>query len=202
MTLGLASWLGRRLGRRAMGVVALIVAVMAAGCGSSNSSSGGGGGISGITHDSPDGAVRGLVAALVNWDGSQSGLNAVTDWVNPAQRSDFTSGFSLLGGSNVKFSFKITSFDVASVDNTDSTHAVVHVKGSASFCISGVISSVTLNTCSSSSLTPSGTKDTVNAVKVNGQWYVDSGSGTSSSSSSSDTGIPTSTDTGSSSPST
>lgn len=184
---------------RRSGAVLAIASSLAAvmvGCGSSNSSSGG---VSGGSHSSPEGAVRGFVNALTGWDGTAAGLNSVADWIAPAQRTDFTSGFTALTGANgsVKISFKVDNFDVSSVDSTTSDHATVHVKGTGSYCFSGAIAGVTASTCSTASLTPSGSKDTINTVNVSGQWYVDtSGGGGQTSSSTSVTLPPSTTDTG------
>jgi hypothetical protein len=173
-----------------------LIAVMV-GCGGSASSFGG---VSGASHSSPEGAVRGFVNALTGWDGTASGLNAVAQWVAPAQRTDFTSEFTALttAGESVKISFKVDNFDVSSVDSTTSDHATVHVRGTGSYCFSGSIAGVSASTCSTASLTPSGSKDTINTVNVSGQWYVDiSGGGNQSTTSSTSVTLPPSTsDTG------
>lgn len=189
-------------------VATLVIALSACGSGS------GGGAAGNSSHDSPDGAVRGFVNALTNWDGSSAGLSGVADWVAPSQRKDFTSSFGLFAtsaGNNFKISFKVTGFDIAGVDSKDQTHALVHVKGASNLCFSGAISGLPVNTCNSTALTQRGPKDDVPALKEAGSWYVDiSDSGGSSSSSSisigtpsssSDVGVPSSTST-SGSPST
>ena len=170
-----------------------LMAVMV-GCGGSTSSAG----VSGASHSSPEGAVRGFVNALTGWDGTAAGLNAVTEWIAPAQRTDFTSEFTALtnAGGSVKISFKVDNFDVSSVDSTTSDHATVHVKGTGSYCFSGSIAGVSASTCSTASLTPSGSKDTINTVNLSGQWYVDISGGAQSTSSTSVTAPPSTTDTG------
>ncbi|HEY6379108.1 MAG TPA: hypothetical protein VI316_08000 [Candidatus Dormibacteraeota bacterium] len=173
-------------------VVALGVALVMAGCGSSSNSAGGGG-----SHDSPEGAVRGFVAALTAWDGTAAGLTAVAEWIAPSQRTGFTSGFAALTatGGSIKLSFKIDNFTISSVDSSSSDHAVVHVGGTGSYCFSGAIAGTSQNFCTTAPLTPSGTSDTVETVNVGGRWYVDTkASGAAgSTSSSTDTGTPSST---------
>jgi hypothetical protein len=171
-------------------IAAAAVAVFASACGSSSTSSGVGGTAS---HDSPDGAVRGLVQALVAFDGSDLSINNLLLWVAPSQAETTRSALQAFSTSGAKVTFKVDNFDIAGVVKADATHATVTTKGTASACLSIAAGGATgINTCQPL------TENTFKASQENGKWYVaDFGPGTGSSGSSSSSS--SSTDTGSSS---
>ena len=174
--------------RGLIAVAAAAVAVFASSCGSSSTSSGVGGTAS---HDSPDGAVRGLVQALVSFDGSDSSINNLLQWVAPSQAATTRSALQAFSTSGAKVTFKVDNFDIAGVVKADATHATVTTKGTASACLSIAAGGATgINTCQPL------TENTFKAAQENGKWYVaDFGPGTGSSGSSSSES--SSTDTGS-----
>lgn len=125
----------------------------------------GGGSGGGANNDSPDGAVRGFIAAL-----QSSNLQSICDWVAPSQKTSCTSTLALVSGFGGQFSVSVSNFDVVStsINSSDPNKATVSVKGSAKVCVAG--------SCSSSSLTSGSSGGSVPCVKENGKWYVDFGS--------------------------
>lgn len=160
-------------------------ALVVAACGSSGSSAAG----AGATHDTPDGAVRGLVAALTAFDGSDASINNLLQWIAPSQSAATKSALQSFQATGAKVSFKVENFDIASVSTTDATDATVTVKGTASACLTltgGPGSGI--NSCQPL------TDNTFKTSKENGTWYVKDfgpGSGGSSGSSSSSSGAST-----------
>jgi hypothetical protein len=177
--------------RGLIAIAAAAAALLASACGSSSTSSGIGGTAS---HDSPDGAVRGLVQALVSFDGSDTSINNLLQWVAPSQAATTRSALQAFSSSGAKVTFKVDNFDIAGVVKADATHATVTTKGTASACLSIAAGGATgINTCQPL------TENTFKAAQESGKWYVaDFGpgtgtSGSSSSSSPSDTGSSSTT---------
>jgi hypothetical protein len=174
----------RRTARALVAALAGACALIVAACGSSNSAGG-----AGATHDTPDGAVRGLVAALTAFDGSDASINTLLQWIAPSQNAATKAALQSFQATGAKVTFKVDNFDVASVSTTDPTTATVTVKGTASACLSlagGVGTGI--NTCQPL------TDNTFKAAKENGTWYVKDfgpGAGGSSSTSSSSSSAST-----------
>ena len=164
-------------------LVAGLTAVVAA-CGGGTS-----GGSVAASHDSPSGAVRGFISAVSNND-----LKGAEDWVAPDERPAFDG--LLKGTSGFSVTFKVASFDIAgeTVDPGDPNKAQVRFSGSLQYCISGSVAGQVVNNCSA--FGGSTTSNSVDCVRVQGQWYVSAG-GTSTGAGTTDTNATsTGTDSG------
>lgn len=173
------------IGRRAAGAAGAVgFALAVAACGGSTSTVNG---VSGASHDSPEGAVRGYVGALEGFDGGSKSLNPILEWIQPSKRDDAKKALditsALPGSSGLKIKFNVSNFDVTKVEESGDK-AQVHVKGNGSVCVQGTVAGQNLNTCQAQGLA-SNNKDSVQAVKVDGKWYVGDINGGSSGSSSS-----------------
>ncbi len=105
-------------------LVAVILLMLAA-CG-------GGGGPAGTpTHDSPDGAVRGLVDALAADD-----VKAAADWIAPDERAEFTTAVDDASALKLTMSFHAKDFSITSV-STNGDRATVRYSGDVTVCIAG-----------------------------------------------------------------
>ena len=137
---------------------------LAAACGSS----GGPAGTS--SHDSADGAVRGLVNALAADDSK-----AALDWIAPAERTQFTQALDEAKALGLKISFSVKSFavDSTSIDKSDGNRALVRYSGSAQACVDGTTGGRAVHTCNPvQSQTGQATPDIFVCVRSNGSWYV------------------------------
>lgn len=131
---------------------------------------GGGGGPAGTpTHDSPEGAVRGLVDAMAAND-----LKGAADWVAPDERSDFTSAIDESKQLGLTISFHVKDFSITSVSSSGD-QATVKYSGDASACIAGPNGATGTDGSGCHPLqSQSGSQraDTLACVRRNGSWYV------------------------------
>jgi hypothetical protein len=122
------------------------------------------------SHDTPDGAVRGLVNALADND-----LQGAQDWILPAERAGFANGVQGAGKLGLKTSFTVQSFSIVSVtaDRSDANRATVRYSGDVAFCISGTTLGRRVDNCTAvQSQVSQEVADTFLCVRQNGRWYV------------------------------
>jgi hypothetical protein len=154
------------VGRRAAPFCAgLALLLCLAACG------GGGGGPAGSSsHDSPDGAVRGLVNALAAGD-----TKGALDWIAPGERSQFSSALDEARSLGLKISFSVKQFSVvsSSVDRSDGNRALVRYSGTAQACVDGTTGGRQVHTCNPvQSQSGQAQSDTFVCVRSDGRWYV------------------------------
>lgn len=122
------------------------------------------------SHDSPEGAVRGLVDALARND-----ARAAADWILPAERDDFSGGIDEARSLGLRPLFSVRGFAVESVqaEGGDGNRAQVRYAGSVSFCLSGSAGGKAVNNCSAvQSQSGAGSADVFVCVRQGGGWYV------------------------------
>jgi len=146
------------------GVVAACTAAFAlavAGCGS-------GGPAGTASHDSPAGAVRGLVDAFAG-----NSFTAAADWIAPDQRRGFTDALAEARSLGLTISFQVKDFSITSVSDSGD-RATVKYSGQASFCIGGgAAGSTASSNCQAvQSQSGGGEADTLVCVRRDGRWYV------------------------------
>jgi hypothetical protein len=149
--------------RRLVVVLSALLLSLLAACG-------GGGGVAGSpSHDSADGAVRGLVDALAAND-----LNGAADWVAPGERSDFTGALDQAKQLGLKITFQVKGFTVGSVsqDKSDANKAYVKYSGEANACVSAPTSGRADNCTPIQSQSGRSNADTFVCVRQDGRWYV------------------------------
>ena len=143
----------------ALGTLAVLLLLVAA-CGGS--------GGSGPSHDSPEGAVRGLIATLEKND-----LDGAKEWILPSERAQFSTSLDEARAAGLKIDFKVESFEVtgSEVDKKNSDKATVKTKGKAAACVAGSIGGQALSTCSPVQSNSGSGNDFV-CVRESGKWYV------------------------------
>ena len=145
--------------------VALLAALLIAGCGS------GGGTASSGGHDSPQDAAQGFLTALGAYDGSPDSLQRLLDWVPPSKRSAAQQSFSGLGAAGGSTRFQLANVSIGSA-TVDGDSATVSVHAVLSICVTGTVGTQSFSTCPPAPVSPNGSFDTLTCVREQGQWYV------------------------------
>jgi hypothetical protein len=145
-----------------------IVAVCGAALALSVGACGSGGPAGTASHDSPAGAVSGLVDAFAGND-----FTAAADWIAPDQRKGFTDALTEARSLGLKISFQVKDFAITSVSDSGD-RATVKYSGQATFCVGGgAAGSTASSNCQAvQSQSGGGEADTLVCVRQDGRWYV------------------------------
>jgi hypothetical protein len=137
---------------------------MLAACGSSTGPAGP------SSHDTPAGAVRGLINALAAGD-----TKGAQEWIAPSDVSEFTTALDEAKQLSLTLTFDVSRFSVvsSSIDPGDGNRALVRYAGKAEACVKGTANGRNVDSCNPiQSQTGQAAADTFVCVRQNGAWYV------------------------------